>query len=170
MTDPVFALEPDNAAQRAARALAAFSSVEWPPRRLAHRARRGADVSFWRPRRRAARRGAGLHAGGVLASADRRQPGGGRGLDGRRLGEPPADGAAADPRAQRRGAGASGARLSSAGQARRPPAPLDPPQHPLPGAGRTSPPITTSATNFMPTFWMTTCSTPARCLPTTSRI
>ena len=36
--------------------------------------------------------------------------------------------------------------------------------------GRTSPPITTSATNFMPTFWMTTCSTPARCLPTTSRI
>ncbi len=36
--------------------------------------------------------------------------------------------------------------------------------------GRTLPPITTSATNFMPTFWMTTCSTPARCLPTTSRI
>ena len=36
--------------------------------------------------------------------------------------------------------------------------------------GRTSPPITTSATNFMPTFWMTTCSTPARCLPMTSRI
>ena len=30
---------------------------------------------------------------------------------------------------------ASGARLSSAGQARRPPAPLDPPQHPRPGAG-----------------------------------
>ncbi len=37
-------------------------------------------------------------------------------------------------------------------------------------ARRTLPPITTSATNFMPTFWMTTCSTPARCLPTTSRI
>lgn len=51
-------------------------------------------------------------------------------LDGRRLGEPPADGAASDPRAQRRGAGASGARLPSAGQARRPAAPLDPPQHP----------------------------------------
>ncbi len=39
-----------------------------------------------------------------------------------------------------------------------------------PRRGRTSPPITTSATNFMPTFWMTTCSTPARCLPMTSRI
>lgn len=37
-------------------------------------------------------------------------------------------------------------------------------------ARRISPPITTSATNFMPTFWMTTCSTPARCLPMTSRI
>ncbi len=36
--------------------------------------------------------------------------------------------------------------------------------------GRISPPIMTSATNFMPTFWMTTCSTPARCLPMTSRI
>lgn len=36
--------------------------------------------------------------------------------------------------------------------------------------GRTSPPITTSATNFTPTFWMRTCSTPARCLPMTSRI
>ncbi len=41
---------------------------------------------------------------------------------------------------------------------------------PAPRRGRTSPPITTSATNFMPTFWMTTCSTPARCLPMTSRI
>ena len=39
-----------------------------------------------------------------------------------------------------------------------------------PRRGRTSPPITTSATSFMPTFWMRTCSTPARCLPTTSRI
>ncbi len=37
-------------------------------------------------------------------------------------------------------------------------------------ARRTSPPITTSATNFTPTFWMRTCSTPARCLPMTSRI
>lgn len=41
---------------------------------------------------------------------------------------------------------------------------------PAPRRGRTSPPITTSATNFTPTFWMRTCSTPARCLPMTSRI
>lgn len=46
----------------------------------------------------------------------------------------------------------------------------DPAATPAPRRGRTSPPITTSATNFMPIFWMTTCSTPARCLPTTSRI
>ncbi len=139
-------------------------------RELAHRARRGADFSFWRPRRRAARRGAGLRAGGVLASADRRQPGGGRGLDGRRLGEPPADGAASDPsRATARCWGVWSA-ASVCWASPSPGCATGPAATPAPRRGRTSPPITTSATNFMPTFWMTTCSTPARCLPMTSRI
>lgn len=73
MTDPVFALEPD--VPRNVRL------ARWLLFRLLSGLREGsltvreggADVSFWRPRRRAARRGAGLHAGGVLASADRRQ-------------------------------------------------------------------------------------------------
>ncbi len=170
MTDPVFALEPDVPRNvRLARWLlfrllsglregsltvregAQTFHFGDPAAALRAEARVCTPEVYWR-----------LLTGGSLAAAEA--------LDGRRLGEPPADGAAADPRAQRQGAGASGARLSSAGQARRPPAPLDPPQHPRPRRGRTSPPITTSATNFTPTFWMRTCSTPARCLPMTSRI
>jgi cyclopropane-fatty-acyl-phospholipid synthase len=48
MTDPVFALEPDMP-RNVRRALAALSSVERPPRRVAHRARRGADFHFGDP-------------------------------------------------------------------------------------------------------------------------
>ena len=48
MTDPSLRLNPMCRATCGSRA-GCFSSVEWPPRRLAHRARRGADFSFWRP-------------------------------------------------------------------------------------------------------------------------
>ncbi len=126
MTDPVFALEPD-VPRNVRRALAAFRLLR-PPRRLAHRARRGADF-IWRPRRRAARRGAGLRAGGVLASADRRQLGGGRGPDGRRLESHQLTALLQISRATARCWGVWSA-ASVCWQARRPAAPLDPPQHP----------------------------------------
>jgi cyclopropane-fatty-acyl-phospholipid synthase len=42
-------------------------------------------------------------------------------------------------------------------------------RNPAAGAGKYCRPLRPGQ-SFMPTFWMTTCSTPARCLPTTSRI
>lgn len=77
MTDPVLRLNP--CAQRGSRA-GCSSSVERPPRRLAHRA---AQIICDPPPRCAPRRG--LRAGGVLASADRRQLAAAE-ADGRRLG------------------------------------------------------------------------------------
>lgn len=115
MTDPVFALEPDVPRNvRLARWLlfrllsglregsltvregAQTFHFGDPAAALRAEARVCTPEVYWR-----------LLTGGSLAAAEA--------LDGRRLGEPPADGAVADPRAQRRGAGASGARLSSAG-------------------------------------------------------
>lgn len=114
MTDPVFALEPDVPRNvRLARWLlfrllsglregsltvregAQTFQFGDPAAALRAEARVCAPEVYWR----------------LLTGGSWRRPR----LDGRRLGEPPADGAAADPCAQRRGAGASGARLSSAG-------------------------------------------------------
>jgi cyclopropane-fatty-acyl-phospholipid synthase len=72
MTDPVFALEPDMPRN--------VRLARWLLFRLLSGLREGSLTvregaqTFHFGDRRAARRGAGLHAGGVLASADRRQP------------------------------------------------------------------------------------------------
>ncbi len=115
MTDPVFALEPDVPRNvRLARWL--LFRLLSGLREGSLTVREGAQTFQFGDPAAALRAEARVCAPEVYwRLLTRRQPGGGRGLDGRRLGEPPADGAAADPCAQRRGAGASGARLSSAG-------------------------------------------------------
>ncbi len=72
MTDPVFALDPMCRATCGCSRAGCFSSVGGL-REGSLTVREGAQTFIWRPRRRAARGGAGLRAGGVLASADRRQ-------------------------------------------------------------------------------------------------
>jgi cyclopropane-fatty-acyl-phospholipid synthase len=166
MTDPVFALEPDIPRNvRLARWLLfrLLSGI----REGSLTVREGAQTFHFGDPAAALRAEARAHAGGVLASTDRRQPAAAEAwMDGdweshqltallqilARNGEvlgrlergfvcwaSPSSGCATGRAATR---------------ARR--------------RGRISPPITISATNFMPTFWMTTCSTPARCLPTTA--
>lgn len=72
MTDPVFALEPDVPRNvRLARWL--LFRLLSGLREGSLTVREGAQTFHLATRRRAARRGAGLRAGGVLASADRRQ-------------------------------------------------------------------------------------------------
>ena len=157
MTDPVFALEPDDAAATWLALLAAFRLLSGTSAKARLRVREGADsfiLATPLPVLRAEARTV-IAGGDTGVRWDRRQLGGGRGPDGRRSESHQLTALAVDPRAQRRGA----RRLERGFR------PLGKPAACLrhwtclckhsARQERTSPPITTSATEFYAShFWM----------------